>query len=86
MRAETGAPTIAFGPHGAVEAEEDDDSDVKVKESIDLDFVPDIVAGDGDVVAEIGGAPMRACTHRDTRRTTCASASSQSAPCSPATT
>jgi glyoxylase-like metal-dependent hydrolase (beta-lactamase superfamily II) len=60
MRAETGAPTIAFGRHGAVEAEEDDDSDVKVKESIDLDFVPDIVAGDGDVVAEIGGAPMRA--------------------------
>lgn len=59
LRDETGAPTIAFGPHGAVDLD-DEESDVKVEESIDLAFAPDIVALDGDVVAEIGGAPMRA--------------------------
>ena len=61
LRAETGAPTIAFGPHGAVATEDDDEeSDVKVEESIDLEFVPDVAAVDGDLVVEIGGAPMRA--------------------------
>ncbi|MCU1392616.1 MAG: hypothetical protein JWM34_1044 [Ilumatobacteraceae bacterium] len=59
MRDETGAPTVAFGPHGEVAAD-DDDTDVKIEEAIDLAFVPDIVALDGDVVAEIGGAPVRA--------------------------
>ncbi|MCU1401570.1 MAG: hypothetical protein JWN62_4679 [Acidimicrobiales bacterium] len=59
LSAETGAPTVAFGPHGAVDLD-DADSDVKVEESIDLAFVPDVVAADGDVVAEIGGAAMRA--------------------------
>ena len=61
LRVETGAPTIAFGPHGAVATEDDDEeSDVKVEESIDLDFLPDVAAADGDVVFEVGGAPMRA--------------------------
>jgi glyoxylase-like metal-dependent hydrolase (beta-lactamase superfamily II) len=61
LRAETGAPTIAFGPHGAVATDEDDEqSDVKVEESIDLAFVPDVVAADGDIVFEVDGAPMRA--------------------------
>lgn len=85
LREETGAPTIAFGPHGAV-AEEDeddddgdddegdddeddddeggeearDDSDVKVKESIDVAFVPDVAAGDGEVVFDVAGMPMKA--------------------------
>jgi glyoxylase-like metal-dependent hydrolase (beta-lactamase superfamily II) len=60
LREETGAPTVAFGPHGAVDLEMAEDSDVKVEESIDLAFAPDIYAADGDVVAKIGGAPMRA--------------------------
>jgi len=60
LRDETGAPTVAFGPHGAVDLDEDEESDVKVEESIDLAFAPDIFAVDGEVVAEIGGAPMRA--------------------------
>ena len=61
LRAETGAPTIAYGPHGAVaDEEEDEESDVKVEESIDLAFVPDVAVVDGDVVFEVGGAPMRA--------------------------
>lgn len=58
---ETGAPTIAFGPHGAVgTADDDEESDVKVEESIDLAFVPDVAAADGDVVFEVGGATLRA--------------------------
>ena len=60
MRTETGAPTIAFGPHGAVDLAEDEDSDVKVEESIDLAFTPDVVANDGDVVASIDGWSIRA--------------------------
>ena len=60
LREETKAPTVAFGPHGAVDLDEDEDTDVKVEEAIDLAFAPDIYAADGDVVAEIGGAPMRA--------------------------
>ena len=60
LREETKAPTVAFGPHGAVDLDEDEDTDVKVEEAIDLAFAPDIHAADGDAVAEIGGAPMRA--------------------------
>ena len=75
LRAETGAPTVAFGPHGEVEPDpepvegEDDaaaaddagrDPDVSVKESIDVDFVPDITVADGDVAAQIPGITMRA--------------------------
>ena len=60
LSGETGAPTVAFGPHGAVDLDNDEDSDVKVEESIDLAFAPDIYAADGDQVATIGGAPIRA--------------------------
>jgi glyoxylase-like metal-dependent hydrolase (beta-lactamase superfamily II) len=60
LSGETGAPTVAFGPHGAVDVDNDEDSDVTVEESIDLGFAPDIYAADGDQVATIGGAPMRA--------------------------
>jgi glyoxylase-like metal-dependent hydrolase (beta-lactamase superfamily II) len=60
MREATGAPTIAFGPHGEVDLEADEDSDVKVEESVDLAFVPDIVAQDGDVVATIDSSAIRA--------------------------
>ncbi len=60
LSGETGAPTVAFGPHGAVDVDIDEDSDVTVEESIDLAFAPDIYAADGDQVATIGGLPMRA--------------------------
>ncbi len=60
MREATGAPTIGFGPHGAVDLDEDTDSDVKVEESIDLAFAPDVVANDGDVAASVDGWSMRA--------------------------
>lgn len=65
LRAETGAPTIAFGPHPPLEIVDDehdapDDGDdevmdgVKVEETIDLAFTPDVVAGDGDLAARGG--------------------------------
>lgn len=60
MREHTGAPTVAFGPHGEVDLEADEESDVKVEESIDLAFEPDVTAADGDVVAEVGGLTFRA--------------------------
>jgi glyoxylase-like metal-dependent hydrolase (beta-lactamase superfamily II) len=39
----TGAPTYAFGPHGAV----DPDDDVVSEEALDLAFVPDVALADG---------------------------------------
>jgi glyoxylase-like metal-dependent hydrolase (beta-lactamase superfamily II) len=60
LKNEIGAPTVGFGPHGAVDAEADEDSDVKVEESIDLEFVPDIALVDGDVAATIDGRELRA--------------------------
>lgn len=56
LREETGAPTIAFGPHpppdpddedGQEELEEEITEGVKVEESIDLAFDPDIRVADG---------------------------------------
>ncbi len=79
LKAETGAPTIAFGPHGIVSDDPDDalhddddggaagDSDgertdeaVRVEESVDVDFVPDQTAADGDIVVDWGGLTMSA--------------------------
>ncbi len=63
LRAETGAPTIAFGPHPPIDPADDDAADeadeevmdgVKVEETIDLAFTPDIVAADGDLAATGG--------------------------------
>ena len=51
LREITGAPTIAVGPHGEVGPVDDD---VKIEESIDLEFVPDLVVADGDRVAGAG--------------------------------
>jgi glyoxylase-like metal-dependent hydrolase (beta-lactamase superfamily II) len=48
LKETSGAPTIAFGPHGAVGPADDE---MKPEETIDLAFVPDIVAADGDLVA-----------------------------------
>ncbi len=78
LRAESGAPTIAFGPHPrpapgtepvesaavddhADDADDDADDDaVEIEESTDYDFVPDVVAGDGDVVVDEHGLTMTA--------------------------
>jgi len=46
LQAATGAPILAFGPHGAAG---DDDGDV-VEEGADRDFAPDRRLGDGDAV------------------------------------
>jgi glyoxylase-like metal-dependent hydrolase (beta-lactamase superfamily II) len=69
LSAESGAPTIAFGPHGEdswdigddpVDDEPDaagsnDGAPVVVEESTDRDFTPDVAAATGDVVASSGG-------------------------------
>ena len=76
LRESTGAPTIAFGPHGLVaidgddeddgdadadtEAEPEAESDIKMKESIDVAFVPDVCAVDGSIVASARDWTMRA--------------------------
>ena len=77
LRASTGAPTIAFGPHGLVALDDDDDDDdddatvaaatesesepdIKMKESIDVAFVPDVCAVDGSIVASARDWTMRA--------------------------
>ena len=69
LRESTGAPTIAFGPHGVVALDDDDETDddetesepdIKMKESIDVAFVPDICAIDGSIVASARDWTMRA--------------------------
>ena len=75
LRESTGAPTIAFGPHGVVAIDNDDDdddteseteseteheSDIKMKESLDVAFVPDVYAVDGSIVASARDWTMRA--------------------------
>ena len=71
----TGAPTIAWGPHGdeawdiggdlpelAVPSDEpaDDGSAAKVEESIDRSFRPDVACADGEMVASGAGWEMHA--------------------------
>jgi glyoxylase-like metal-dependent hydrolase (beta-lactamase superfamily II) len=74
LAAETGAPTIAYGPHGAdswdighdpaaVDKSDDesaDSSEPVVEESTDLDFVPDEAVASGDEVASGHGWKMTA--------------------------
>ena len=64
LRDETGAPTIAFGPHGAVESDPDVDDaiddGVTLEETTDTDFDPDVRVGDGEVAAMGVGWTMRA--------------------------
>ncbi len=67
LAAETGAPTIAFGPHGDEtwdigDDPEDDDpaAEPVVEESTDRDFTPDVTAATGDVVASADGWVMTA--------------------------
>ena len=71
----TGAPTVAFGPHGAVDEEPDepDPDDVAAddaaeapdphdepKETLDLAFDPDLRVADGEVAATGPGYTLRA--------------------------
>ena len=67
LRDATSAPTVAFGPHGAVEYDADledlgaaGDDDVKLEEAIDTEFDPDVRVGDGEVAAMGNGWTMRA--------------------------
>jgi len=84
LRAETGAPTVAFGPHPRPTDDDLDDPDdpaddeterdadastpsdtpssepAKIEETTDHDFVPDVRAADGEVVAAGDGWTMRA--------------------------
>jgi glyoxylase-like metal-dependent hydrolase (beta-lactamase superfamily II) len=55
----TAAPTIAYAPHGLVEVD-DEDSDVKVEESIDIAFEPNVRAVDGSLVARGPGWTIHA--------------------------
>jgi glyoxylase-like metal-dependent hydrolase (beta-lactamase superfamily II) len=65
LASETGAPTVAFGPHLTPPEPDLDDDDlvaddgeiaegVKVEETIDRAFVPDVAVRDGDVAATGG--------------------------------
>jgi glyoxylase-like metal-dependent hydrolase (beta-lactamase superfamily II) len=74
LAAESGAPTIAFGPHGAdtwdigedpvvdepPEEEPEAGAEPVVEESTDRDFTPDVFATTGDVVAAHDGWVMTA--------------------------
>jgi glyoxylase-like metal-dependent hydrolase (beta-lactamase superfamily II) len=53
----SGAPSVAFGPHGAVDATDDE---IKVEESIDIAFDPDVRVADGDIAAAGSGFTLRA--------------------------
>ena len=59
LREETGAPTIAFGPHASVEADPIEDG-MTLEETTDTDFDPDVRVGDGEVAAMGVGWTMRA--------------------------
>ena len=92
LRDETGAPTIAFGPHGAVEidAETIDDEiedGVTLEETTDIDFDPDVRVGRWR--SRRHGRRMddaRGATRRGTPPTTCATRSTRSSRCSRAIT
>ncbi len=60
LREETGAPTIAFGPHGAIDDDEEPiDDGVKIEETTDTAFEPDVRLADGEVAALGDGWTLR---------------------------
>lgn len=65
LRAESGAPTYAFGPHPRPEPEDEEElqaeiaKGVKVEETTDYDFRPDVAVGDGDVAVSGPGWTIR---------------------------
>ena len=66
LRAETGAPTVAFGPPGVAE-DPDDPAEpgaeiaegIKLEDSVEVDFVPDVTVADGAVAASGGTGAER---------------------------
>ena len=64
LRELSGAPTIAFGPHGVAETDPEVDDEIEdgvtLEETTDLDFDPDLRVGDGEVAAMGVGWTMRA--------------------------
>lgn len=67
LREETGAPTYAFGPHPPPDPDDDDDEElaeeiaegVKVEETLDLAFEPDVAVADGQVAVSGPGWTIR---------------------------
>ena len=70
LRETTGAPTIAFGPHGTAEIDrrsrrscrrtmDEPSKPASPMETTDLDFDPDVRVGDGEVAAMGAGWTMR---------------------------
>ena len=62
LRDDSGAPTVAFGPHGSVEVADDDDElddGVTLEETTDLEFDPDVRLGDGEIAAMGPGWTLR---------------------------
>ena len=63
LREQTGAPTIAFGPHGSIEPDAADDGEIEegvtLEETTDMEFDPDVRVGDGEVAAMGDGWTMR---------------------------
>ena len=66
LRETTGAPTVAFGPHGAVDDDPDlddpdpDEAAAEHKETIDVAFQPDVRVVDGETAAVGPGYTLRA--------------------------
>jgi glyoxylase-like metal-dependent hydrolase (beta-lactamase superfamily II) len=63
LRDESGAPTIAFGPHSRIAAETGDEEledGVTLEETTDLEFDPDVRVGDGEIAAMGAGWTLRA--------------------------
>jgi glyoxylase-like metal-dependent hydrolase (beta-lactamase superfamily II) len=68
LREETGAPTYAFGPHPPPDPADEEEQEelkeeisegVKVEESIDVAFTPDVRVADGEIAARGPGWTIR---------------------------
>lgn len=54
LKADTGAKTHAYGPHGSGRARQVESGDVRLDASGDSDFVPDVIVAHGDVIEGAG--------------------------------
>ncbi len=54
LKADTGAQTYAYGPHGSGRARQVESGDVRLDASGDMDFVPDVIVAHGDVIEGAG--------------------------------
>lgn len=50
LKADTGAKTYAYGPHGSGRARQVESGDVRLDASGDMDFAPDVTVDHGDVI------------------------------------